>query len=170
MAADTPLAVQSGNNDQVAEAPSFLAPVEKPKGLMLRIIYWYARRQWGKVPRPFSVFCARMPSAFGGFFGKVSKLDKKLAVSSETAVVVRQQVASTNTCTWCMDGQRWFAIHKAPQHLAKLDALHSGIDPDSTSPVTPSQSWQTQALDGEVYGQPLTYGSYVYVATENDTI
>jgi outer membrane protein assembly factor BamB len=50
------------------------------------------------------------------------------------------------------------------------DAARSGIDPDSTSPVTPAQAWQTPALDGEVYGQPLVYGSSVYVATENDTV
>ncbi len=50
------------------------------------------------------------------------------------------------------------------------DAGQSGSDPDSTNPVTPGQAWQTPALDGEVYGQPLVYGSYVYVATENDTI
>ncbi len=50
------------------------------------------------------------------------------------------------------------------------DAARSGIDPDSTSPVTPSQAWQTPGLDGQVYGQPLVYGSDVYVATENDTI
>jgi polyvinyl alcohol dehydrogenase (cytochrome) len=50
------------------------------------------------------------------------------------------------------------------------DAARSGIDPDSTSPVTPAQAWQTPALDGEVYGQPLVYGSYVYVATENDSV
>ena len=50
------------------------------------------------------------------------------------------------------------------------DAGRSGIDPDSTSPVTPSEAWRTPALDGEVYGQPLVYGSFVYVATENDTV
>jgi polyvinyl alcohol dehydrogenase (cytochrome) len=53
------------------------------------------------------------------------------------------------------------------------DAARSGIDPDSTSPVTPSQAWQTPALhglDGEIYAQPLVYGSYVYVATENDWV
>src|SRR5436309_2246606 len=50
------------------------------------------------------------------------------------------------------------------------DAARSGIDPDSANPVTPSQAWQTSALDGEVYGQPLVFGAYVYVATENDTI
>jgi outer membrane protein assembly factor BamB len=50
------------------------------------------------------------------------------------------------------------------------DAARSGMDPDSTSPVTPSQAWQTPHLDGQVYGQPLVYGSYVYVATESDTV
>ena len=50
------------------------------------------------------------------------------------------------------------------------DPARSGIDPDSTGPVTPSQAWQTSAFDGEVYGQPLVYGSHVYVATENDTV
>lgn len=50
------------------------------------------------------------------------------------------------------------------------DAGRSGIDPDSTRPVPPSQTWQTRPLDGEVYAQPLVYGSFVYVATENDTV
>ncbi len=50
------------------------------------------------------------------------------------------------------------------------DAGRSGVDPDSTNPLTPARTWQTPALDGEVYGQPLVHGSYVYVATENDSI
>jgi alkylhydroperoxidase family enzyme len=106
-----------------SEASAFLTPIEKPKGVILRIMYWYARRQWGKVPRPFSVFAARMPIAFGNFFGKVSKLDKKLALPGETAILVRARVASLNMCMWCVDGQRWFVMHKTPQHLPKLDAL-----------------------------------------------
>jgi outer membrane protein assembly factor BamB len=50
------------------------------------------------------------------------------------------------------------------------DAVRSGIDPDSSSPVAPSQVWQSAALDGTVFGEPLVYGSRVYVATENDTV
>ena len=50
------------------------------------------------------------------------------------------------------------------------DMLRSGVDPDSTSPVAPTQVWQTAALDGSVYGSPVVYGSRVYVATENDTV
>jgi polyvinyl alcohol dehydrogenase (cytochrome) len=50
------------------------------------------------------------------------------------------------------------------------DATRSGVDPDSTRPVTPAQTWQTASLDGEVYAQPLVYGASVYVATENETV
>jgi outer membrane protein assembly factor BamB len=50
------------------------------------------------------------------------------------------------------------------------DAGRSGIDPDSSSPVTPTQIWQTPALDGAIYAEPLVYGSRVYVVTENDTV
>ena len=45
--------------------PTYLAPVDKPKGPMLKMGYWYTRRQFGKVPGPLSVFCARLPSGGG---------------------------------------------------------------------------------------------------------
>ena len=51
------------------------------------------------------------------------------------------------------------------------DPGRTGVDPDSTSPLAPTQVWQTNpALDGVVWSQPLVYGSRVYVATENDTV
>jgi outer membrane protein assembly factor BamB len=51
------------------------------------------------------------------------------------------------------------------------DGARTGLDPDSGSPVAPAQAWQTTpALDGDIYGQPLVYGSRVYVATENDSV
>ena len=36
--------------------------------------------------------------------------------------------------------------------------------------MTPTQVWQTPALDGQIWGQPLVYGSRGYVATENDSV
>ena len=51
------------------------------------------------------------------------------------------------------------------------DGLRSGVDPDSSSPVPPAELWQTApALDGDIYAEPLVYGSRVYVATENDSV
>jgi alkylhydroperoxidase family enzyme len=106
------------------ETASYLAPIEKPKGLMLKLAYRFARRQFGKVPRPFSVFCARMPTAFMSFYGKVSKLDKKLELPEDTAMLVRERVKGTNMCLWCIDAGRWYATNKAPHILPKLEALH----------------------------------------------
>jgi len=101
---------------------SYLPPVEKP-GLVMNLVYRLSRRQVGKVTAPISVFAARMPLAFGTFYGKVSKLDKKLKLTTETVLLIREQVASANTCLWCMDAARWFAMKDSKESLARLDAL-----------------------------------------------
>ncbi len=100
----------------------YLPPVEKP-GLMMKMLYRLTRRQVGKVTAPISVFAARMPLAFGSFYGKVSRLDKKLKLPKETAHLIREQVASTNSCLWCMDATRWFALKGPKENLVRLDAL-----------------------------------------------
>jgi alkylhydroperoxidase family enzyme len=102
----------------------YLAPIDKPKGLMLKLLYWFTRRQFGKVPSWLTVFSARMPLAFTNWMGKVYKLDKKLELSSDTAALVRERVNRINICTWCMDAGRWYAINKAPRNLPKFDALN----------------------------------------------
>jgi hypothetical protein len=56
----------------------FLPPIEKPKGLIKNLVYAMSRRQFGKVLTPVKVYAARLPNAFGTFFGKVAALDKKL--------------------------------------------------------------------------------------------
>jgi alkylhydroperoxidase family enzyme len=101
----------------------YLPPVEKPRGLRMRLVYFLARKQFGKVPTPLAVHSARMPFAFTSFFFKVSRLDKKLVLPAETAELVRAQVAATNGCFFCMDSQRWFVMHKSPENLERLDCL-----------------------------------------------
>ncbi len=101
----------------------YLPPVANPNGLMLKMGYWYTKRKFGQVPGPLSVFCARMPSAFTSFYGKVAKLDKKLSLSPQLTTLVREQVAIVNRCDFCMDSNRWAAINKESVPAAKLDAL-----------------------------------------------
>jgi hypothetical protein len=43
---------------------TYLPPIEKPKGLMLKLLYRLLGRQFGKVPSWLSVFSARMPLGF----------------------------------------------------------------------------------------------------------
>jgi alkylhydroperoxidase family enzyme len=101
---------------------TFLAPIENPKGLIMKLIFYFTRRQFGKVLTPLTVFSARMPLAFGTFYGKVSQLDKKLILPKETAVLIREQVARINVCLFCMDAAKWFAI-KESMDVAKFNAL-----------------------------------------------
>lgn len=102
---------------------TYLAPVERPSGLLMRLMFAFMRRRFGKVLTPFAVFSARMPFAFTSFYGKVSKLDKKLTLPAQTAVLIREQVASINMCLFCMDASRWFATNKLGVDATRLDAL-----------------------------------------------
>jgi alkylhydroperoxidase family enzyme len=102
---------------------TYLPPVERPKGLLLRLVYVLTRRQFGKVSTPIAVHSARMPRGFLAFYGKVSRLDRKLRVAPATAMVIREQVATVNMCLFCMDASRWYAIKASPDNAARFDAL-----------------------------------------------
>jgi alkylhydroperoxidase family enzyme len=101
---------------------SFLAPIEKPHGLMMKLAYRISRRRFGKVLTPLKVHLARLPSAFGLFYAKLGKLDKKLALPPELVMLVREQVARTNVCLFCMDIDRALTIQTG-MNRAKFDAL-----------------------------------------------
>jgi alkylhydroperoxidase family enzyme len=101
---------------------TFLPPIENPPGLMMKVVYAMTRRQFGKVLTPLKVFSARMPVAFGLFTAKIGKLDKKLQLPPETAMLVREHVARINVCLFCIDIGRSFTI-KASMNQAKFDAL-----------------------------------------------
>lgn len=109
---------------------TFLSPIEKPKALMMKLAYFFTRRQFGKVLTPLKVHSARLPSAFGLFYSKVSQLDKKLLLPAETTLLIREQVARINICLFCMDAGRWATI-QGSMSQAKFDAL----DHYSTSPL-----------------------------------
>lgn len=102
---------------------AYLAPIEKPRSLFLKMVYFFTRRQIGTVISPITIFAARMPTAFMNFYGKLGRLDKKLTLPKQTAVLIREQVASINTCEFCMDAARWYALRESQANGARLDAL-----------------------------------------------
>lgn len=119
--------IETGDTDTTGP---FLPPVEKPKSLLMKVAYYFMKKQFGKVMTPITVHSARLPNAFGLFYTKVSRLDGKLKLSEETALLIRQQVARINVCLFCMDSTRWAVIHKS-MNVAKFDAL----DEYRTSPL-----------------------------------
>ena len=101
---------------------TFLPPVEKPEGLLMKLAYLLSRRRFGKVLTPLKVHSARLPSGFGLFYSKIAQLDKKLELPTELIMLIREQVARINVCLFCMDIGRSFAV-KASMNEAKFDAL-----------------------------------------------
>ena len=93
---------------------TYLPPIQKPRGLVLKMVYFFTRRQFGTVATPLAVFSARVPLAFLSFYGKVSRLDKTLKLPAQTAVLIRERVASLNTCRFCMDTGRASAMKNSP--------------------------------------------------------
>ncbi len=123
---------------------AYLPNVERPKGLVKKITYRVLRRVFGVVPTGTMVFTARMPVSFMTFLGRTYRLDKKLQLKSETVGVVRQQVASINMCTACIDIGRYFGLKESAATLTRLDAL-----PD----------YRTSALFSEAERAALDYAS-----------
>jgi alkylhydroperoxidase family enzyme len=135
---------------------TYLPPIDKPRGMYLKLAFFFVRRQFGKVMMSMRVFAARMPTAFMSYYYKMSKLDKKLRLPSQTAVLIREQVATTNMCLFCMDAARWYVMTKEPGDLARLDALPEY----QTSPLFTDA--QRAALD---YATELTRDKQVQPAT-----
>lgn len=101
---------------------TFLSPIEAPKSLTMKLVYFFTRRQFGKVLTPLKVHSARLPLAFGMFYSKISQLDKKLTLPAETVMLVREQVAHINVCLFCIDIGRYFSIQSS-MNQEKFDAL-----------------------------------------------
>lgn len=106
----------------ISSMDTFLPAIEKPKGLMMKLAYYFTRKQFGKVLTPLKVHSARLPIGFGQFYGKIGQLDKKLILPAETKMLIREQVARINVCLFCIDIGRSFTI-KASMNQAKFDAL-----------------------------------------------
>ena len=45
------------------EMDTFLPPIERPKGIVKKLAYYFTRRQFGKVLTPLKVHSARLPAA-----------------------------------------------------------------------------------------------------------
>jgi len=60
---------------------------------MMKLAYYFTRRQFGKVLTPLKVHSARLPPAFGFFYTKVSKRVRMLTLPPETVLltIIRYQ-------------------------------------------------------------------------------
>lgn len=98
-----------------------LEPIEKPRGLLMRIAYWMSRRELGAVMTPLKVIYARAPHLAMLSQRIRTILEKKLALDAELVLLVTTQSSLLNGCRFCAD------LHMAQAVQAKLglEKFHS---------------------------------------------
>src|SRR5436189_6114631 len=87
-----------------------LTPIEKPKGLMMRVAFWMARRQFGKVMTPMKVLYPRVPGLMKASYEIVKFEMKGLRLEPELHYLVATLASQINGCDFCMDLGRAVAI------------------------------------------------------------
>jgi len=99
-----------------------LEPVEKPKGMMLRLAYWMTRRQFGKVMTPMKVVIARMPGSERLAWEIVKFEMKGIRLEPELHYMIGTLASRINGCAFCADLGRAMAIRDR-MRMEKFDAL-----------------------------------------------
>src|SRR5580704_15984301 len=90
-----------------------LEPIEKPKGFMMRIAFWMARRQLGKVITPMKVLYTRVPGLLKPSY-EIQKFGMKgIKLEPSLKFMVPQLTAQINGCGFCMDIGRAIAIRES---------------------------------------------------------
>ncbi|HRH43708.1 MAG TPA: carboxymuconolactone decarboxylase family protein [Pyrinomonadaceae bacterium] len=80
-----------------------LEPIENPKGIFLKIAYWFTKRQFGKVMSPLKVIYARKPELLS-FAMKIAKFEEKQnSLSPDLRLLIKVATATQNGCTFCQD-------------------------------------------------------------------
>ena len=99
-----------------------LEPIEKPKGLMLRLAYRSSIRRLGKVMSPMKVVYARIPGVLRASYELAKYEEKGISLDPVLKLMVKSLTAQINQCGFCMDISEAFAV-KGKIGLEKLHAL-----------------------------------------------
>lgn len=87
-----------------------LQPVEKPKGLAMRLAYWGTRRQFGKVMTPIKVVLARMPGSMRFSYALTKFELTGIRLDPELHYLIGTLASQVNGCDFCTDLGRSMAM------------------------------------------------------------
>jgi alkylhydroperoxidase family enzyme len=88
-----------------------LSPIDEPTSLMMRAMYGYSQRTFGKVLMPMKVIYARVP-ALAALAQKIIKTHEKLSIEPELRFLVKVKVSQLNGCPFCEDISLAGAVQK----------------------------------------------------------
>jgi AhpD family alkylhydroperoxidase len=104
-----------------------LAPIDRPKGLVLRLFNWLIRRRFGKVMMPARVIYARFGALLWRQLPLYHLFESGLSLEAELRHLIEVQVSTLNGCTFCADLHRANAQLErvAREKLSALDAYET---------------------------------------------
>ena len=89
-----------------------ISPIENPKTLMAKVIFYFIKRDLGKVITPAKVIYARYPG-IGLAVKKIYDVEKDFKYINEgTRFLIQNFVATLNGCTFCMDISKRKSVDK----------------------------------------------------------
>lgn len=106
-----------------------MKPIEKPRGIPLRLAYWMSERRLGKAITPLKVVYARVPHflrtgyAISKTMGEGFKLDPALRI------LLQVHTAQKNKCGFCVDIAHAEAAHDAGILEKAMRVGHYATDP-----------------------------------------
>ena len=101
---------------------SRLEPIEKPRGVVMKLAYAFCRRRMGKVIAPLSVIYSRAPALTRPSFGLAQAVEKKLSLDPGIQLLVQAQTSALNGCGFCLDMKHALAV-ESELGLEKFEAL-----------------------------------------------
>lgn len=109
---------------------SRLSPINRPRTLLDRFVYWLTRRQYGVVLSPVRVLYARKLRF--AFLGQhiATTMERGLSLDDHLALLVTVRVAQVNGCAFCQD----LNLARATQKRLGLDRF-AALPAAHTSPL-----------------------------------
>jgi AhpD family alkylhydroperoxidase len=99
-----------------------LQPVERPRGLMMKLAYWMTRRRFGKVITPLKVVNARVPKSMRVSYEISKMMEHGFSLDKELQFLLHTHISQVNQCQFCIDISQAWAVTEGGS-LEKLREL-----------------------------------------------
>lgn len=106
---------------------SRLAPIERPRSLLIRLAYWLSRRRLGVTIAPLRVVYARLPGLARPQHALLRLAEQGLSLPTRLRMLVEIHVSLRNGCSFCSD-----------LHMAM--ALEAGLEPGDVAALDEPQA------------------------------
>lgn len=87
-----------------------LESIDAPRGLLLKLAYWYSRWRYGTVLAPIRVMYARAPRIMRASVGLAQAVDSKLSLDAALSQLIQMHTSGQNGCGFCLDMKQAHAI------------------------------------------------------------